>query len=200
MANRIMDAARGLLTRYIPDVYIYTDVYKGSESGKSPGYALTLVAESTNDCLSSAECCFQPRMNSSSQVSSGELQLNSSSTTEETGDTDPVNVADHLENDYNFATPEDLGLYTAKLLLQEIKKGGCIDTVSQWIHLLFMALGPEDVGKVRLGALSPFSVQFLRDLKTFFGISFKIETDPDTKTILMTAVGVGYSNISKKVT
>ena len=47
MANRVMDSARSVLTRYIPDVYIYTDVYKGFESGMSPGYALSLVAEST---------------------------------------------------------------------------------------------------------------------------------------------------------
>ena len=34
MANRVVESARSLLTRYIPDVYIYTDVYKGVESGK----------------------------------------------------------------------------------------------------------------------------------------------------------------------
>ena len=52
---------------------------------------------------------------------------------------------------------EFIGVRTARLLLQEIRKGGCVDTVSQWIVLLFMALGPEDVGKVRLGQLSLFT-------------------------------------------
>jgi RNA 3'-terminal phosphate cyclase-like protein len=33
-ANRIVESARSVLNRYIPDVYIYTDVYKGAESGK----------------------------------------------------------------------------------------------------------------------------------------------------------------------
>lgn len=33
-ANRMVESARSLLNRYIPDVYIYTDVYKGAESGK----------------------------------------------------------------------------------------------------------------------------------------------------------------------
>lgn len=42
---KVVEAARGVLNRYIPDIYIYTDVYKGKESGLSPGYALTLVAE-----------------------------------------------------------------------------------------------------------------------------------------------------------
>ena len=35
-ANRMVDSARGLLNHWIPDVYIYTDHYKGEESGKSP--------------------------------------------------------------------------------------------------------------------------------------------------------------------
>lgn len=33
-ANRLVESARSLLNQYIPDVYIYTDVYKGAESGK----------------------------------------------------------------------------------------------------------------------------------------------------------------------
>jgi RNA 3'-terminal phosphate cyclase-like protein len=33
-ANRMVDAARGVLNRYIPDIYLYTDVYKGEDSGK----------------------------------------------------------------------------------------------------------------------------------------------------------------------
>lgn len=34
MANRTVEGSRGKLTRYIPDVYVYTDVYKGDESGR----------------------------------------------------------------------------------------------------------------------------------------------------------------------
>jgi RNA 3'-terminal phosphate cyclase-like protein len=56
IVNRIVDAARGRLNRFIPDVYIYTDHYKGAEAGKSPGYGITLVAETTDGCLYSAEC------------------------------------------------------------------------------------------------------------------------------------------------
>lgn len=33
-ANRMVEAARLVLNRYIPDIYLYTDVYKGEESGK----------------------------------------------------------------------------------------------------------------------------------------------------------------------
>ncbi|KAF8201525.1 RNA 3'-terminal phosphate cyclase/enolpyruvate transferase [Pholiota molesta] len=43
-SNRMIEASRSILNRYIPDIYLYSDVYKGDESGKSPGYALTLLA------------------------------------------------------------------------------------------------------------------------------------------------------------
>jgi len=33
-ANRMVEAARSILNRYVPDIYLYTDVYKGEESGK----------------------------------------------------------------------------------------------------------------------------------------------------------------------
>lgn len=55
LANRLIDAARGVLGRYIPDLYLFADVYRGDESGKSPGYALTLVATSTTGATLSAE-------------------------------------------------------------------------------------------------------------------------------------------------
>lgn len=33
-SNRMVESARSVLNRYIPDIHIYTDVYKGEESGK----------------------------------------------------------------------------------------------------------------------------------------------------------------------
>ncbi|KAG7092539.1 hypothetical protein E1B28_008889 [Marasmius oreades] len=59
-SNRMIEASRSLLNRYIPDIYLYSDVYKGDDSGKSPGYALSLVAESTTSALYSAESISQP--------------------------------------------------------------------------------------------------------------------------------------------
>lgn len=51
LANRVVDAARGVLNKVIPDVYIYTDHFKGSDAGKSPGFGLCLVAESTTSVV-----------------------------------------------------------------------------------------------------------------------------------------------------
>lgn len=48
IANRLVDTAKGLLLRhYLPDIYIYTEHLKGSGSGRSPGFGLSLVAETT---------------------------------------------------------------------------------------------------------------------------------------------------------
>ena len=45
--NRVVEAAKGVLLKFIPDVYIYTDHFTGPKSGKSPGFGLTLTAETT---------------------------------------------------------------------------------------------------------------------------------------------------------
>lgn len=139
MANRMQESARSVLSRFIPDVYIYTDVFKGEESGLSPGYALSLVAETTNKAFISTECAYQ---------------LAGDATKQKEGVPASSKI---LENNYTFATPEDLGITVARQLMMEIKKGGTVDTISQWLNLTFIALGPEDVGKVRLGSISQFT-------------------------------------------
>ncbi|KAJ1207070.1 hypothetical protein NDU88_002462 [Pleurodeles waltl] len=169
IANRMVDSARGILNKFIPDIYIYTDHLKGANSGKSPGFGLSLVAETTDGCFLSAELASSPQ-----------------------GQGPPV-------------LPEDLGTNCAKLLLEEIYRGGCVDSVNQSLVLLFMTLGQQDVSKVLLGPLSPYTIEFLRHLRSFFQIMFKIETrtyDEEQKggeKIQLTCVGVGFSNLSKTI-
>ncbi|KAJ1842977.1 hypothetical protein LPJ73_005629, partial [Coemansia sp. RSA 2703] len=156
-ANRLVEAARGELNRFIPDIYIYTDVYKGAESGLSPGFGLSLVAESTTGALVTAELCAEP------------------------GD-----------------APEDVGARAARLLLAEIARGGCFDSAHQWMALLLMTLAPEHVVRTRIGKLTPFTIQYLRDLRDFFNTTFKISPDAETNTVLMACLGTGFSNVGKK--
>ncbi|KAJ3345523.1 hypothetical protein HDU83_004030 [Entophlyctis luteolus] len=230
MANRVVDAARGLLSRYIPDVYLYTDVYKGAESGKSPGYGVSLVAETTTSCLYSAECAYQVRkksvndiVNGSDEVPEFSLDEEASSVAKEgssvvsqaavqdTSSATQEGLLNHLENDYCFPTPEDLGIRAARLLLTEIRSGGCVDTSTQWLAILLLALSPEDVGKVRVGALSSYSVQVLRDVRDFLGVVFKIGEEKSHSDenelsvslrggVVLTCVGSGYVNVNKNVT
>ncbi|XP_056147204.1 RNA 3'-terminal phosphate cyclase-like protein [Lampris incognitus] len=170
MASRIVESARSILNNFIPDIYIYTDHMKGTSSGKSPGFGLTLVAETLQGCFLSAEMSSTPK-----------------------GQGDPV-------------LPEDLGRNCAKLLLEEIYRGGCVDSTNQSLALLLMILGPQDVSKVLLGPLSPYTIEFLRHIQDFFQVMFKIETQKPSEDerkggdkVLMTCVGVGYSNINKAI-
>uniref|UniRef100_F7A1P3 RNA terminal phosphate cyclase like 1 n=1 Tax=Ornithorhynchus anatinus TaxID=9258 RepID=F7A1P3_ORNAN len=121
IANRIVESARSILNKFIPDIYIYTDHMKGAYSGKSPGFGLSLVAETTNGTFLSAELASNPRGQGTAVL------------------------------------PEDLGKNCAKLLLEEVFRGGCVDSTNQSLVLLLMTLGQQDVSKVLLGPLSPYT-------------------------------------------
>ena len=67
-ANRIVESAKQVLTTFIPDVYIYTDHRREVDAGKSPGFGVTLVAETTSEVYYTAEMCSNPS-NSKGEVS-----------------------------------------------------------------------------------------------------------------------------------
>ena len=53
--------------------------------------------------------------------------------------------------------PEDIGKDAAYQLLEEIYRGGCVDSNCQGITTLAMVLGPKDVSKIITGPLSPYT-------------------------------------------
>ncbi|ORY86354.1 RNA 3'-terminal phosphate cyclase [Protomyces lactucae-debilis] len=53
--NRLVAAARGVLNPLVSDVHLYTDARRGDECGLSPGFALSLVAETAQGVLYGAE-------------------------------------------------------------------------------------------------------------------------------------------------
>ena len=59
-ANRVVDSARGLLNHFIPDVYIYTDHYKGAESGKCVSVCVPLRGRS-GKCVSVCAFAWEER-------------------------------------------------------------------------------------------------------------------------------------------
>uniref|UniRef100_A0A0W0FLD2 18S rRNA biogenesis protein n=1 Tax=Moniliophthora roreri TaxID=221103 RepID=A0A0W0FLD2_MONRR len=159
-SNRMIEASRSILNRYIPDIYLYSDVYKGDESGKSPGYALSLVVESTTSALYCSEGISE------------------------------AGVA-----------PEDIALQATRSLLDEVQKGGCVDQKHQSLVLIMMVLGSEDVGRCRMSLPTPRSVQLLRDIKDFFGTSFKIvpadSSAGDSQQLIYSCYGTGYVNANR---
>ncbi|GAA5932498.1 hypothetical protein JCM1841_000229 [Sporobolomyces salmonicolor] len=199
LSNRLVAAARGVLNRYIPDIYIYTDVYRGEDSGKSPGYALTLLASSTSHVLHSSEAtsCPPPAVPASSSSSAAEER-------------------------YTPPSPEDLGVLAARQLLAEIARGGCVDRGWEWLVVTMLVLGGEDVGRATVGGpFEPFLIEHLRDLKAFFGTTFKIKpvvpvfapADDDemevevegakkgagaAQELVLSCVGTGFTNTAKR--
>lgn len=164
-SNRVIESAREVLNPLAADIYIYADISHEKSTAKdangkslvSPGYGLTLVAETTTGCYLSYEHMAQ----------TGELA-------------------------------EDVGSATTNLFLLETIRRGCVDSSNQSLMLLLMATGPEDVSKIRLGKLTNYTIEFLRHIKIFFGITFKIEPEPETKTVLLTCLGAGFKNLSRK--
>ena len=125
--------------------------------------------------------------------------------------------------------PETVGEEGAGRLLDEIRKGGIIDSVHQPLILQMMVLTPEDVSKVRFGELSEQAVDTLRLLRDAFGVTFKIKDADDDKgvnnenkrarrqeeseeneeeeeevelgrTLFLSCLGTGYVNMARKAT
>ena len=106
--------------------------------------------------------------------------------------------------------PEDIGKEAAWRLLEEIWSGGCVDSFSQQYILLFMALASRDVSKIVLGPLTNHTMYFLRHLKDYFQVTFKIDeykqdsfSDNDnfktgSNKLLLTCIGIGYNNVAKR--
>ena len=205
MVNRVVEAARGILNSFIPDVFVHTDHRRGAESGESPGYGATLVAKSTTGVLIAAEAALQPRVAAAAGGGGVGAAAAAAAATAAADDDGPVATAMGAAVAEQVMTPEDIGKLVAARLLEEIRAGGCVDSSMQPLIIMLMALGPEDVSKVRLGSLSPQAVRTLRLLKDFLGVVFKIKAEEPAKgtgaagTVLLSCQGCGFKNTSKKV-
>lgn len=51
LLNRTVSKAREIFNEYIPDVWIFTDFFKGEKGSQSPGYSISLVAETNTGSL-----------------------------------------------------------------------------------------------------------------------------------------------------
>lgn len=144
----------GMMNSFLPDVYIYTDHTKGSGPGVSPGYGVALVASTTSGCVFG------------SQRASGRAPG-------VFGDGSPGSLAAQPPPE----PPEDLGAEAAGLLLDEIARGGCIDTSAQPLAFSLMALSPPDVSRLRVGRLGPAGIATLRLIREFFGVVFHLQPE-----------------------
>nr|CAB3497585.1 unnamed protein product [Digitaria exilis] len=169
--NRIIYAARGIFNRFIPDVHIFTDHRSGSAGGRSPGYGVSLVAETTTGCLLSVDVTVSyPSVD----------EMNEESEKPE------------------LMSPEDLGVQAASMLLEEVAQGGVVDSTHQGLLFILCALCPPDVSKVRVGQLTPYGIETLRNIRDFLDIKFVIKPDPNSNTVTLICVGAGVKNLARK--
>jgi len=170
---RLAHATKGLCLKLLPDVWIHTDVHSASNKKNVGGGC------GPNPSL--GVCLYTQSTTDVILCAETSLDIN-------------------IKKNNKRQLPEDLGQYGAALLLQEVQKGGVVDTAQQTLVLLWMCLTSEDVSRVRLGTLSPYTIQSLRLFKLMFGVEYKVRCEDDTKTVLLSCLGTGYRNLARAST
>lgn len=94
--------------------------------------------------------------------------------------------------------PEELGQLAAARLLEEVQRGGVVDTMHQPLLLLLCALGPDEVNQVRLGPLSNAAIRTLRLLRDMLGVTFALKGEAESKTVFLSCLGMGYKNMARR--
>ncbi|KKY25137.1 putative rna-3phosphate cyclase family protein [Phaeomoniella chlamydospora] len=176
---RMIDTARGVLNKFAPDTYIFSDVSpaalqsagdKSNPSAKKKiglGFGLSLVAESSTGVLFSADMTSPP--------TGGE-------------------------------PPEKLGQACAFQLLESVSRGGCASLEATPTLMILMSMGSEDVGRIQVGREvigSEPIVQLARDLSKFgatgWGIRDAAPDDEDNTDLIVSIVGKGIGNVGRKI-
>lgn len=100
---------------------------------------------------------------------------------------------------------EDLGMRCAYQLAEVIQQGGCVSWAGCRTVLTLMAMGSEDVGRLRISkdALGTEEVLGLaRDLKKFGAASWglrPVDEGDDTGDIIVSVKGTGVGNVGRKI-
>ncbi|KAF2118231.1 RNA 3'-terminal phosphate cyclase/enolpyruvate transferase [Lophiotrema nucula] len=173
---RSIESARGVLNKFVPDTYIFSDVSgapfiqtpndKNNPSGKKKGavgFGLSLVAESSTGCLYSADVASPPE---------------------------------------GGTTPEDVGRQCAYQLLEVIQQGGCVSRSAAETVFCLMAMGSEDVGRIAMGRdviASENTIQLGRDLREFGGAGWGFRDKGEgSEEVVVSVVGRGVGNVGRK--
>ena len=173
---RMIDKARGVLNRFVPDTYIFSDVSSapflpvqdkanpGAKRKIGIGFGISLVAESSTGCLYSADLASPP-----------------------TGG----------------QPPEDIGKQCAYQLLETISQGGCVSTIAAPTMLTLMAMGSEDVGRLQMGRHVLGTEEIIglgRDLRTFGASGWGLrDAGGEEGDIIVSIVGRGVGNVGRKI-
>lgn len=100
--------------------------------------------------------------------------------------------------------PEDVGKRCAYQLLECISSGGCVTGAAVGTVLTLMAMGSEDVGRLRLGRNVVGTEEVIglaRDLKKFGASSWGLRDaeDDETADVIVSVKGTGVGNVGRKI-
>ncbi|KAI8822962.1 RNA 3'-terminal phosphate cyclase domain-containing protein [Fimicolochytrium jonesii] len=117
----------------------------------------------------------------------------SESTTSSMADgSDAVMSDHHITRIFSHPSPDNVGIRASRLLLQEIRQGGCVDKSVQNFVLMLLALSSPNTneqqptaGALRIGALEKETVTCLRDLKAFLEVEFNVQSDAKSRTVVL---------------
>lgn len=144
ISNRMVEKAKGVFLNFIPDVYLSVDHLTGQKAGKSPGILISLILQisllkETNMCksfFSGFGACIYTESTSGVILTSDIVSTPGKGTK---------------------TVPEELAEKGAFLLLEEISRGGCVDSSFQSLVCLYMALQPKDLSQYLFGPISPYT-------------------------------------------
>ncbi|KAK3362951.1 RNA 3'-terminal phosphate cyclase-like protein [Lasiosphaeria hispida] len=117
-----------------------------------------------------------------------------------------VYAADEVAPPDGGVVPEDIGTRCAYQLLEVIAQGGCVAAASSSTLLTLMAMGAEDVGRLRVGRevmSREETIGLARDLKTFGASSWGVrevdEEVDESNDLIVSVKGTGVGNVGRKV-
>jgi RNA 3'-terminal phosphate cyclase-like protein len=171
---RMIESARSLLNEFSSDTYIFSDV------SSAP-----LIEDKKN-----------PGVKKKVGVGFGLSLVAESSTS-------CLYSADVASPPSGGVPPEDIGRNAALQLMETISQGGCVSRVAAPTILTLMAMGSEDVGRLKVGRevlATEDMISLSRDLKTFGSSEWGLrDAEDDDNGIIVSIVGRGVGNVGRKI-
>ena len=184
---RMIDAARAVLNRFAPDTYIFSDATAAPLLPAQPA-----PKGKANAPGAAAAATKKKRIG----VGFGLALVAESST-------GCLYSADVASPPAGGVAAEDVGRHCALQLLEVLSHGGCVSAVAAPTMLTLMAMGSEDVGRLRLGRHvvgSEDMMQLGRDVQALGGSGWGLrDADDNEGDIVVSVVGNGVANVGKKV-
>ncbi|KAM3086724.1 hypothetical protein ACMFMF_000665 [Clarireedia jacksonii] len=122
----------------------------------------------------------------------------------ETSSAGVVYSADVVSPSEGGVAPEDIGKQCAYQLLEIISQGGCVTKAGAPTVLTLMAMGSEDVGRLRLGREVVATEDIIglgRDLKKFGASSWGLRDveEDESDDIIVSVKGTGVGNVGRGI-